>query len=284
MVENGQSSIVPVAFASRRHPQLPVEVLEHADLVSRLTPTHFLRPQRVDFHGLVLMHSERGHHTVDFSQIAAAPGRMIQLRPGQVQRFDADLQLSATIVMSQPTVLAAAPTWLPGYQPHCDLGPDAQRATDDIIDVLRTQQDQFRPDEPTSRLMVSLFEALIAVFDQASATTSVQQLPEAYVAFRSALETDFASSHDITDYASKLGYSARTLSRACQQVTGLTAKQILTDRLVLQAKRLLVHTDWSAATISNRLGFSEPTNFGKFFSRHVGESPAAFRAVHRPDG
>ncbi|MEM7340523.1 MAG: helix-turn-helix transcriptional regulator [Actinomycetota bacterium] len=280
MVESGQSSIRRVGFASRRHLDLPVEVLDHAELVSRFDPTHFVRPQRVEFHAVVLMYGDVGSHTVDFTDVAAAAGRMIQLRPGQVQRFQPEEDLQATIVLSKPTALGT-PTWLPGYRPYCDLDPGSLLAADRIIEVLRHHQDDFDGDEPTSRMMVRLFEALVAVFDRVSATTAEQQLPEAYVAFRSAVEADFTQTHDVTDYASRLGYSARTLTRACQQVTGLTAKEVITDRLVLEAKRLLVHSDASVAAISHRLGFSEPTNFGKFFNRRAAMSPAEFRSTQR---
>lgn len=91
------------------------------------------------------------------------------------------------------------------------------------------------------------------------------------------VEAGLATSHDVTSYADRLGYSARTLSRACLVATGQTAKEVLVDRLLLEAKRLLVHTELSAAAIATELGFSEATNFGKFFARHAGTSPARFR-------
>ena len=129
--------------------------------------------------------------------------------------------------------------------------------------------------------MIAIFDALVALFDQARADTVDTRLPEVYVAFRNAIETDLTHRHDVVDYAHHLGYFARTITRACQQATGQTAKRVLTDRLVLEAKRLLVHTDNTAATISRQLGFSEPTNFAKFFTRNTNNSPTTFRQFHR---
>jgi AraC-like DNA-binding protein len=121
----------------------------------------------------------------------------------------------------------------------------------------------------------------LALFDQARADTVGTRLPQVFLAFRNAIETDLTHRHDVVDYARHLGYSARTITRACQQVTGQTAKAVLTDRLVLEAKRLLVHTDTPAATISAQLGFSEPTNFTKFFTRNTAHSPTSFRNLYR---
>jgi transcriptional regulator GlxA family with amidase domain len=58
---------------------------------------------------------------------------------------------------------------------------------------------------------------------------------------------------------------------------GMTAKAFIAARIVLEAKRLLVHTDLSVATIAEKLGFHEATNFSKFFRREADSTPAEFR-------
>jgi AraC-like DNA-binding protein len=70
----------------------------------------------------------------------------------------------------------------------------------------------------------------------------------------------------------------RTLTRASLAVTGRTAKQVVDDRVALEARRLLACTTLSVAEVGRRLGFPEPTNFGRFFHRELGLSPGAFRA------
>ena len=71
----------------------------------------------------------------------------------------------------------------------------------------------------------------------------------------------------------------KTLSRVCLAATGHPVKQVIDARVVLEAKRLLAHTDEPVARISRQLGFSEVTNFGKFFARRAGATPAAFRRM-----
>jgi AraC-like DNA-binding protein len=53
---------------------------------------------------------------------------------------------------------------------------------------------------------------------------------------------------------------------------------VVDDRVALEARRLLACTPLSVAEIGRRLGFPEPTNFGRFFHREVGVSPGSFRA------
>jgi AraC-like DNA-binding protein len=93
------------------------------------------------------------------------------------------------------------------------------------------------------------------------------------------VERGYQHTRRVEDYAARLGCSVRTLTRACLAVTGRSAKQVIDERVALQASRLLAATDEPIARIGRWLGFPEPTNFGRFFTREVGVSPGAFRSV-----
>ena len=81
--------------------------------------------------------------------------------------------------------------------------------------------------------------------------------------------------------AARLGVSTSTLTRICKDVLEHSAKEEVDRRVALEAQRLLVHSASTAAAIGELLGFSEPTNFVKFFRRRVGTTPEAFRQAHR---
>jgi AraC family transcriptional regulator, transcriptional activator of pobA len=99
-----------------------------------------------------------------------------------------------------------------------------------------------------------------------------------YARFRRAVEEDFREHHDVGHYARRLGYSERTLSRAAVGATGRTAKDYLTERLVLEAKRLLVHERLTPAGCGRRLGFTDASNFSAFFLRNTGVRPGVWQA------
>jgi AraC-like DNA-binding protein len=100
---------------------------------------------------------------------------------------------------------------------------------------------------------------------------------DTYARFRDAVEERFTSSHRVEDCARQLGYSTRTLTRAAQAGSGLSAKAFIARRVTLEATRMLAHTDPSAAQIAAGLGFSSATNFGKFFVQHTGTRPGQVR-------
>lgn len=275
MIETGHT-IRTVGFESASHPAAPVEVTTNRGLFARVEPAFFARPDRPSFTILMLVERGSGVHTIDFHQVRLVPGRMLRVDPHQVQSWDLDSDVELTIAMSARTRRSTA-AWVPDDEPARDLGPGSSRLASSLVDGLRVEQERFRGDEPSARPLSSMFEALDALFDRARSGRQAHELPAPYVAFRHALEEDLARRHTVRHHAIALGYSERTLSRACLEATGRTAKGVLTDRLVLEAKRQLTHTDLSASAIARQLGFSEATNFHRFFRRETGVSPGTFR-------
>lgn len=276
MVETGQRIIRTVEFSSRRHDELPVEVLARAEIMSRVGTGRLSIPQRPSFHELILMRSSGGSHTVDFEHIGSRPGRLVWVRPGQVEQWNTRTPLDAVLVLSRPSTRSSR-DWFPGDRAFVDLGGRTMALAEAIIRGLHDEQLRFDARKTQAELMARLFEALIALFEAVPNAGRQRHLPDAYLAFRHSIEADLGWSHEVAAHAGRIGYSARTISRACQAINGQTAKRLLSERLALEAKRLLVHTDLPAATISSDLGFSEPTNFNKFFVRRTGTTPAAFR-------
>ena len=67
------------------------------------------------------------------------------------------------------------------------------------------------------------------------------------------------------------------LNGTCRELAGQPALQIVHERQLLEAKRLLTYTSMTIYEMSDVLGFSDPTNFTRLFRRRVGISPKAFR-------
>ncbi|WP_373313629.1 helix-turn-helix domain-containing protein [Streptomyces capitiformicae] len=63
--------------------------------------------------------------------------------------------------------------------------------------------------------------------------------------------------------------------------TGQLVKHVIDARVALEVHRLPAHTDEPVAIIARRLSFPDPTNFGKFFTRHIGTCPGTFRHIHQ---
>ena len=104
-------------------------------------------------------------------------------------------------------------------------------------------------------------------------------LLERYREYRAAVDQEFRRWHLVAPYARTLGCSAKSLNRACRAAGDVTAKRVIVERIILEAKRLLAHSSDPVARISADLGFDEPTNFVKFFRRETDLTPAGFRTT-----
>ncbi|WP_208896732.1 helix-turn-helix domain-containing protein [Streptomyces incarnatus] len=299
MVKIGQHDVIDIAYLNPDRPRLGIEVLTFDVLRRRLKRAVARTASRPDFHQLLLVRGGEATMMVDFVPQPCAPGRLLHLRPGQVQRFPVDAEgrladLDAVLVLftaAFPPRLPQLASLLDGFgPPGWTLSPGnhqvLDRALAEITAEYHTLEDS-REDTDADLTVPLLRQLLGAVLlrlarlphpDHAASATAGG---EVFRAFRYELERSFAATRSVQRYAAQLGYSPRTLTRACQAATGRTAKELIDARAALEAQRLLVHTDLPVAAIGRMLGFSEPANFGKFFTRETGDSPGGFRARWR---
>ncbi|MFV0383319.1 helix-turn-helix domain-containing protein [Paracoccus sp. (in: a-proteobacteria)] len=97
---------------------------------------------------------------------------------------------------------------------------------------------------------------------------------------RDLVEQDFRGEKQISAYARRLAVSPQRLNAACKSALGCPASQVLHDRLIVEARRLLAYTEMTVAEIGHDLGFDDPAYFNRFFARRAGQSPGAWRAAH----
>ncbi|MEA5257903.1 helix-turn-helix transcriptional regulator [Arcicella aquatica] len=79
------------------------------------------------------------------------------------------------------------------------------------------------------------------------------------------------------DFAEKLYVHVNHLNRAIKITTGKTTTDLITERLINEARALLKHTDWNISEISYCLGFEEPAHFNNFFRKQLQMNPSAYR-------
>jgi AraC family transcriptional regulator, transcriptional activator of pobA len=79
-------------------------------------------------------------------------------------------------------------------------------------------------------------------------------------------------------YAEQLSVHVNHLNRAVKEVTGKTTTEHLNERIISEAKALLLNTDWNVSEISYSLGYEYPTYFNNFFKKQTGSNPNSLRA------
>ncbi|MEO8885270.1 MAG: helix-turn-helix domain-containing protein [Mucilaginibacter sp.] len=92
------------------------------------------------------------------------------------------------------------------------------------------------------------------------------------------IEENYSEQHEVSGYADMLNISAGYLSEVVKQQSGKPAISHIHERLILETKRLLFHTNQSIKEIAFELGFEDASYFSRFFKRIVGDTPIAYRA------
>ncbi len=293
----GQRKILDVGYAASRP---PIEVLSLAELRARAQQDRgrFLRPQRVDFDLMLTCHHGTLQHTVDFVEYVLSPGDVLWVRAGQVQEwqwFDRDIttaadagagDTAATLVLFEPTSLDERARALGGSAPKRTLWPAAtvegspgRRRLDDLIATAARSLPRPFSDELVARLL-GLLVVELALHDQAG-TDPPGPSDDLFAELSAAIDAHFADTRTTGDYARRLGYSARTINRRALRNTGLTVKQLVDRRALLEAKRLLAHDTAPVHAVGRAVGFSEPTAFNRFFRHRTGITPLEFRNGRR---
>ncbi|WP_308296893.1 AraC family transcriptional regulator [Streptomyces sp. ISL-44] len=249
------------------------------------------RPGRATFHYLIAVTEGELRHDVDHITRTVTPGQWLWVRPGHAQCWHPPGAARGPFILFEPDVLRPdiarllapltaheAPAVL---SPHPDDAAWLQQTALQLLDEHRALGR--RPLDVHHALRRSLLESLLLRLANAPGitpadTSAGRSRGDAYGRFTDALELHFRELHRAADYAELLGCSVRTLSRAAREATGKGVRELIDERRLLEARRLLGSARWDARSVAAHLAFTDPANFGRFFRDRTGLTPAAFAA------
>ncbi len=239
--------------------------------------------QRCDFLVLAFVLAGAGAVAVDFELHRVSTGSVVWVTPGAVHRWVEFDDLQGLIVMCPPTsplttgtrALVTTPRTQSVFTPDTGATRYMRAALDHLVLEVRPELAGSSPD-----LHAALLTALLA---RVPAAPIGGRADGEFERFRVCVETGFREYRDVGHYARELGYAPRTLTRRALAATGRTAKGYIEERVVLEAKRLLVHHGLSSAACATELGFADPSAFSIFFRRITGMRPGAWQTAHAQD-
>ena len=270
-------------------PRDPVQVVRFDGL--RVEAGAVREPHRHDYHELLWLRSGHGEHLLDGKPLAVRPRTLTLIGRGQVHVFrHAESVHGAAIRFGDEALLGGAaqratPGWmLAGRGGVAVEVPVGEVARLEAI-VAALEGEATRPPDARSaeleRHLLSVLLLWIERWDEATRTErrdADEAEAQLHRRFAERLESDYATHHDAAHYADALGVPPAALSRALAHVTGRSTKELVTDRVMLEAARLLRFTDLTIQEVAHRTGFRDPLYFSRAFKRHQGEAPQAYRA------
>jgi AraC family transcriptional activator of pobA len=250
-------------------------------------------PHRHDYHELLWVRSGAGEHRIDGEPVAISPPAITVIGRGQVHQFAHAEALRGALLRFTDAVLAGgaervrADWLLAGRGGRTVAVPPGDADRTDAVFAALAQETRRPPDPYGADIVRHLVLALLlwlerwydgSRLERRGADDAEVQL---HRRFTRLLEADFAAHHDAAHYADALAVPAPALARALVHRTGRTTKELITDRVMLEAARELRHTDRTVSEIAWAVGFSDPLYFSRAFKRSHGRSPQAYRDAAR---
>jgi AraC-like DNA-binding protein/quercetin dioxygenase-like cupin family protein len=248
------------------------------------------KPHKHDFYILIFITQGSGTHTIDFQTYPVEANSVFFLSPGQVHAW----QLSAdtegfVIFFSSEFYLFGHPQkklfQFPFfnvllYKPLLLLSEKGKLEIIDIINLIRKeyesrnwkQEDVLRDFLDILLIKLTRFyqHNYASAINQAGALTELQHL-------ENLIDHYYKAHKPVSFYAEALAQTAKQLNELCKQALGKTTTELIQDRIVLEAQRLLIHSDLTIMQIAAELGYFDNSYFSRFFKKKTGKTPEQFR-------
>ncbi len=104
--------------------------------------------------------------------------------------------------------------------------------------------------------------------------------PDTFRQFTQLVDANYKQKHTVADYADLLLVSPKTLTHKFKRMNLPQPNEVIKNRIMLEAKRLLVHTAMTAKEIAYELGYDDPAYFSRLFFIKTGETPSVFRTKY----
>ncbi len=248
-------------------------------------------PHRHDYYTVLLVEKASGKHLIDYQSYHFQALEVHFVSPGQVHQVDVTEKPSGWVLtfsrdfLLENSIPESFISNINLFQPIGDSPPlKMDASTFERLRGIVGEMETCMPSELRyrSRALGALLQ-LFLIYANNSGTLEASQLEEDNKGvcilrdFKQLVEERFVEWHKVSDYASEIHISPKHLSQTVKNITGKTAKEFVGDRILLEAKRLLLHTELNIKEIAYRTGFEEPLHFSGFFKKNAGISPTKFR-------
>jgi AraC family transcriptional regulator, transcriptional activator of pobA len=266
------------------------EIVDIAELYKEfkvtLTTTH-----RAGFYHIIWFEKGNPTHLVDFNPIKIQPNTFLFLNKDTVQRFDHKIKLEGKAILFTDRFFCKTESdtkFLRNSILFNDLFTVSQfqinKQENVFADILQSMTNELQKpkDNFQSDILQNLFHNFLLYSERERRKQDFTEIKKGanldYVMlFKDYLETNFKNQKQVSFYAQALIITEKRLNTATSKIFGKTPKEIIDDRIILEAKRILAHTTENIKEIGYILGFDEPTNFTKYFKKHSLVTPVEFR-------
>lgn len=269
---------------------------EHEDLLIERFAAYLRKhkdlhyPHKHSFYHLILFTTGAGAHSIDFKTFEVIPNQIYFMTPGQVHSWNFDGVVDGYVIhFSLPFFRSflLKNEYLDQFRFFSGIIDDSVIQIPSYLQqkVLGLFEEIIFENEHPARMSTDLIRALMLqafiLISRINTENTVKQRPHynytLVKTFQKLIEQNFGKLKLPKDYAEFLYITPNHLNAVCNDILGVSAGEVIRNRILLEAKRSLINLDLTIAEIGYQLNFNDNAYFTKFFKKYSGLTPEAFR-------
>lgn len=270
----------------------------HSDLYINTFKNHLVsysfveEPHRHNSYVLVFFTEGSGTHEIDFETYSIQPGSMFFLQPGQMHHWELSDDVDGFVVFYSQEMynLYFGQKAIEEYPFYYSVNSKPEIVFDAVECkailpyfegmVAENQQNLMLKQDKIMNLL-DIIHIEIARKYNATQIHQVHSYNAKIKDFELLLEKKFMTEKTPSYYASQLHITLKHLNRICNEILKKTTTEVITDRIILEAKRMLMDKKMTVNEIATELGYEDYSYFSRLFKKYVAMTPTAFRSFKK---
>lgn len=265
-----------------------VYVSKLSDFVESHKDLYF--PHRHSFYQIVIFTQGSGKHSIDFNDFEVGPHQIYYMSPGQIHTWEFDKDVDGflvnfdenffTIFLQNAQFLKKLPLF--NHLTHKPTQVLEANCCFEIVELFSKLYLEFNADKiyKNETLHIILLEILVKLA-RSQHNGQIDSATKHHLTilqnFEELIETHFLDKRLPKEYAELLFITPNHLNAVCNSTVGKSAGEIIRERVILEAKRLIVNSNESISEIAYQLNFEDNAYFSRFFKKYTSLSPEEFR-------
>lgn len=251
-------------------------------------PYDFKRPHRHDYFEFFIFEKGGGSHFIDFTEYEIFPCTVHVVFPGQIHLLKRAGAKGIIILLTREFMDNLNSIFYSQLLQNNYTAPCISFSEIGFVNLLSQVAALEREISIHQFLSAELLKNHVAIIltyllreYHVSANNSHTFLPQEVAIFQrfsALLEQYFADKPQVSFYASALAITPKTLNNCLKKISGKTCVELIQERTLTEAKRMLLYTDKSSKEIGYELNFKDNSYFTRFFNKLTGHTPSSFRA------
>lgn len=254
---------------------------------------------RHNYYMILLATEGSGVQLIDFKDFTVEPGMVFLMYPGQVHAWRESRNLRGYLIFFTPEFFTLRYNTnslleFPFFNSNARepfVRMKDRNSMDRLVTIFNLMYEEYlQNDEDSTKALRSYLNIVLVeckrYYEEQYATDQYKDKNAAMTLrqFKQLVDTHFKNKHLVRDYADLLLITPNYLNSICKRNLGQSAGEIIRERIVLEAKRLLLHDHRTVTEIGLELNFEDNSYFCRFFKKYAGLSPEKFRKKFQAGG